>query len=33
VMSGGDLLETNCDLDKSDPVARDWHKSPSARAP
>jgi hypothetical protein len=25
--------ETNCDRDKSAPVARDWHKSPNARAP
>jgi hypothetical protein len=27
------LPEMNCDLDKSDPVARDWHKESRPRAP
>jgi hypothetical protein len=27
------LPEMNCDLDKSDPVAGDWHKESRPRAP
>jgi hypothetical protein len=32
-MFDDDLLETKCDLDKFDPVARDWHKESRPRAP
>jgi hypothetical protein len=31
-MFDGVLPETNCDLDKSDPVARDWIKESRSRA-